>query len=88
MASFVAPEISKTLQFINDSLEDREWFAGQAISGADFQMSFPLEAGVANGTINDQYPNIMRYVKQIQARPGYLKALEKGGDYDYGPRNP
>ncbi|MFT6028476.1 MAG: hypothetical protein ACI8O8_000200, partial [Oleiphilaceae bacterium] len=33
-----------------------------------------------------KYPNIHAYVKCFQERDAYLKALEKGGDYDYGPK--
>jgi len=86
MKTFVGPEIVSALRYIDAYLEDRDWFAGNQLSGADMQMSFPLEAGVARGLIHqDNYPNIFRYVQQYQTRPAYVKALEKGGDYDYGP---
>lgn len=86
MKSFVSPEIVSALRYIDSYLSDREWFAGSHLSGADVQMSFPLEASVARGMVHEgNYPNIYRFVKKYQARPAYLAALEKGGDYDYGP---
>lgn len=86
MKTFVGPEIVSALRFTDAYLEGRDWFAGNRLSGADIQMSFPLEAAVARGMVHQEnYPNIYRYVKQFQQRPTYLRALEKGGDYDYGP---
>ncbi len=85
MATFIKPEIKKTLDYIEVYLANREWLAGGRISGADVQMSFPLEASLARGLIGDQYPNIRKYVERFQIRTAYLKALEAGGDYDYGP---
>lgn len=86
LSTFVNPEISLNMGFVEQYLGQHTWFAGDKLSGADFQMSFPLEASVAAGAINQKYPNILAYVKRFQARPGYLNALEKGGDYDYGPQ--
>lgn len=87
MTTFIGPEIKSLLTFIDTYLSTRTWFAGEALSGADIQMSFPLEACVAGGIIDaSQYPNCYAYVKRIQALPAYLAALEKGGDYDYGPQ--
>lgn len=86
LKTFVMPEVRNMLAYINDWLEKREWFAGNALSGADFQMSFPLEASVARGLVDDRYPHIRRYVNMFQDRPAYLRALSKGGDYDYGPQ--
>ena len=86
--TFIGPEIVSVLGFIDNHLAEREWFAGDKLSGADIQMSFPLEASVARDLINaNSYPNIYAYVKRLQALPAYLAALEKGGDYDYGPRS-
>lgn len=88
MKVFVGPEIVSALRYIDAYLQDRKWFAGSQLSGADIQMSFPLEAAVARGTVHeDNYPNIYRFVKKYQARPAYLAALKKGGDYDYGPKS-
>lgn len=87
MEEFVQPEIDTFLAFIESSLEGKEWFAAGKLSGADFQMSFPLEALVAKNKVTEaDYPNIVAFVKRCQARPAYLTALSKGGHYDYGPK--
>ncbi len=83
MQSFIAPNLKNQLAYIEQHLASNTWFCGEQLTGADFQMSFPLEASVARGLINEQYPHILRYVKAFQARPAYQAGLAKGGDYDY-----
>ncbi len=80
--AFIGPQIKTHLSFVEDYLKQHEWFAGDQLTGADIQMSFPLEASFARGG-GAQYPNIAAYVKRIHARPAYQRALAKGGPYDY-----
>ena len=56
---------------------------GDQLSGADIQMSYPLEASVARGLIDDHYPAIQSYVERIHQQLAYQAALLKGGKYDY-----
>jgi glutathione S-transferase len=84
MAGFVTPNIRNHFVYVEDHLSQQAYFTGDAITGADIQMSFPLEASVARGIITEQsHPHIHRYVRAFQARPAYQAALEKGGAYDY-----
>ncbi|WP_299080216.1 glutathione S-transferase [uncultured Paraglaciecola sp.] len=82
MASYYGPIIAKNMDYIESHLSHNKWFAGDELSGADIQMSFPLEAAVARGT-TQEFPNITKFVETIHARPAYQAALEKGGKYDY-----
>lgn len=82
MSSYVQPNIDTNLQFVNEHLINNEWFCGDEMTGADFQMSFPLEAVAARGSASN-YPDIEAYVKKFHSRPAYQTALEKGGTYDY-----
>ena len=61
-----------------------EWFAGNEFSGADIQMSFPLEAAAARGGLEDGHPRCVAFLERIHARPAYARALEKGGPYQVG----
>jgi glutathione S-transferase len=83
MAGYVGPNITANLALVESHLTDNEWFAGEKLSGADIQMSFPLEAWAARKTVSQDYPNTIAYVKRFQARAGYQKALKSGGTYDY-----
>lgn len=83
MKAFVSPNIQNNLAFIDKSLADRQWFAGDRPSGADIQMSFPLEAAVSRGLVPESQQNIRAYVKRIQSRPAYQRALKAGPEYAY-----
>lgn len=83
MAQFVQPNISTHFDYLERYLDGREWFVGDTLTGADIQMSFPLEASVARGVAGEKYPNINAFVQRVQERPAYQKALEAGGPYDY-----
>ncbi|MFT4808195.1 MAG: glutathione S-transferase [Paraglaciecola sp.] len=82
MAAYYGPIIAKNMDYIESHLTHNAWFAGEELSGADIQMSFPLEAAVARGNTKS-FPKINKFVKNVHARPAYQAALEKGGKYDY-----
>ena len=81
--AFVGPNLTNNLAFVEGQLAGKDWLLGDKPSGADVQMSFPLEASLARGLVTDKHPNIRAYVKRIHARPAYQRALEKGGEYQY-----
>lgn len=81
-SSFVDPQIALHLSYVDEALRPTGWFAGDAFSAADIQMSFPLEAASARGGMNERFPAIAAYLARIHARPAYQRALERGGRYD------
>ncbi len=83
--AFINQQIKTHFSYVDQHLAEHEWFVGSEISAADIQMSFPLEAALSRGTIDDSYPAIVAYVQRLQARAAYRKALQRGGDYAYGP---
>ena len=83
--TFTDPQVQTHFEFVDEHLAEHEWFVGESISAADIQMSFPLEAAVARGTIGEDCPNVIEFVQRFQSRPAYQRALEAGGEYDYGP---
>jgi len=85
--AFINDQISTHFRHVERHLKENEWFVGQRISAADIQMSFPLEAAVARGTVGEKHPHVLAYVERFQSRGAYLRALKAGGDYDYGPAN-
>ena len=83
LTEYVNPNINRLLDFIEASLKGKNWFLGNQLSGADIQMSFPLETSLARGLVNEHYTCIQSYVERIHEQPGYQAALKKGGKYDY-----
>lgn len=81
--NFVGPRLEQHLGFIEEELGKNTWFAGEEVTGADVQMSFPLEAAVARGGLGDGYPRIRAFVARVHERPAYRRALERGGPYSY-----
>lgn len=83
LSSFVNPNIARHMTFIDQHLKGREWFAGEQLSGADIQMSFPLEAILSRDSSLRKHKNIVSFVERVQTRDAYKRALETGGPYDY-----
>ena len=82
LRSFVLPNIKRNLDFMESELRKAEWFAGNAFSAADIQMSFPLEAARMRGGLNESRPKLMDWLERIHARPAYRRAIERGGKYE------
>jgi glutathione S-transferase len=80
-AGFITPNIKTHLDFMEGELGKGEWFAGNEFTGADIQMSFPVEAARARGGLDASRPKLMAYLERIHARPAYQRALERGGPY-------
>jgi len=82
--SFVKPQLALHLDFMESELGRSEWFAGDAFTAADIQMSFPLEAAGAAGLLGEARPRLQAFLERITARPAYQRALKKGGPYELG----
>ncbi|AEE21303.1 MULTISPECIES: glutathione S-transferase family protein [Paraglaciecola] len=82
MDGYYGLNLVANLKYVEQYLAENEWFAGDTLTGADIQMSFPLEA-MASRNVPGQYPNIAAYVKRIHERPAYQQGLSRGGQYDY-----
>lgn len=78
--TFLDPNLETHLAFIERSLTATGYFAGAALTGADVQMSFPLEAAASRvGT--QKYVKISNFLRNIHARPAYQRAIARGGPY-------
>ena len=84
MDSFISPNLERNFDYLEGELGRSTWFAGTEFTAADIQMSFPLEAAAARGGLEVGHPKAMAFVERIQARPAYVRALEKGGPYTIG----
>jgi glutathione S-transferase len=84
LRTLVNPQLGQHMTFWESELSKSEWFAGDAMTAADIQMSFPLEAAAARGGLEQGHPKAMAFLERIHARPAYERALEKGGPYTVG----
>ena len=84
LTAFVNPQLKLHMDFWEGELSKSEWFAGDAFTAADIQMSFPLEAAAARGGLEHGHPKAMAFLDRIHARPAYRRALERGGPYAVG----
>jgi glutathione S-transferase len=84
MKTFIAPNLQRQLDYMEAELQQRPWFAGDAFSAADVQMSFPLEAAAARGGLDGRYPALSAWLATIHERPAYQRALAAGGPYSVG----
>jgi glutathione S-transferase len=82
MNGFVSPQIKLHLDYVEGELGKSAWFAGDAFSAADVQMSFPLEAAASRGGLDASRPKLMAFLERIHARPAYQRALVQGGPYE------
>ena len=81
-SGFVDPQIALHLNYLEGELARSAWFAGDAFTAADIQMSCPLEAAAARGGLDATRPKLWSFLERIHARPAYQRALDKGGRYE------
>jgi glutathione S-transferase len=80
-SGFIGPQIKTHFDFVESELGKSEWLAGNELTAADVQMSFPLEAAVARADAGNGRPRIRAFVEKIKARDAYKRAAEKGGGF-------
>ena len=78
---FIEPQLKQHLDYLESEMGKSDWFAGNAFSGADIQLSFVLEAAAARAGLDASRPRLMGFLQRIHARPAYQRALERGGKF-------
>jgi len=74
----IQSEIQNHLGWLDGELADREFFVGNALTGADIQLSFVAQLGV-QFCGREAFPNLTRFADRIEARPAYQRAIAKAG---------
>jgi glutathione S-transferase len=80
---FIDPQLKLHLDYMENELGKHAWFVDDTFGAADIQMSFPVEAAAARGSLLTDRPRLTDWLVRIHARPAYRRALERGGPYDY-----
>ena len=75
-------ELANHLGYVEGGLQGRQFFVGDALTGADIQMSFVGEMAKAFGKL-EAYPNLKAWLERMHARPAFKRSVEKGGAYRF-----
>ena len=79
LTGYIDPQIDLHFDFLEGELASRPWFAGDAFSAADIQMSYPLDAAAKLAQLEAKRPKLWEFLQRIRARPAYIRAAAKGG---------
>jgi glutathione S-transferase len=77
--ALITPQFATHFAFLESELAGRDWFAGDTLTAADVQMSFPLDAASARAGLGGRFPKLQGFLDRIHARPAYKRAIERGG---------
>ena len=75
--------LDRHLDYCDQELSGRPFFAGEELTGADIMMSFPLEAAAKRAGLNASRRHVWAWLQRVHERPTYQRALRAGGPYDY-----
>ena len=73
--------IGDELDLVEAELGRSTHLAGDEFTAADVQMMFPLEFCAFARLTAERHPRLRDYFARMQARPGYRRAIERGGAY-------
>jgi glutathione S-transferase len=76
-ASYTRPALDLHLGFVEKTLSERPYFAGENFSIADIQMFYGVEAALSRGS--SERPNMVAWRDRVTSRPAYQRAEAKGG---------
>jgi len=75
--SYTHPALDLHLGFVEKTLSERPYFAGEAFSIADIQMFYAVEAALSRAP--GEHPNMLAWRDRVAIRPAYQRAEAKGG---------
>ena len=79
--AYLNRQLETHARFLESWLKDHRWFAGDNLSMADVQMSFPVFALLERGGIAD-LPHLQRWMKNVEMRPAWQRAIQQGGPFE------
>ncbi|WP_444999179.1 glutathione S-transferase [Halomonas mongoliensis] len=78
---YLGPEIRRLRDFWEQSLEaSGPWFAGEAFSAADIQMSFAVLAMAGRGGLEER-PRLQAFLEACRERPAYARTVARIGEF-------
>ena len=79
---YLDPNLERHLGFCDKTLQESAWFCGDAMTAADCQMSFAIEAAEVRTDLRSEFPHLADFLDRVRARPAYKAALDRGGHYE------
>ncbi|MEJ5072765.1 glutathione S-transferase [Enterobacter ludwigii] len=79
---YLNKQLATHAAFIEAHLAQNTWFAGEQLSMADIQMSYPAMALLARGE-QGTMPNLTAWTKRVENRPAWQRAIQQGGPLDF-----
>jgi len=74
-----APRLAEDLDLMEAELGRSTWFAGDAFSAADIQMSYPIEASLRRAGLDHRRSKLMACLERIRERSAPRRAIARGG---------
>lgn len=78
LAAMAKDGMAKIYDFVEGTLAERAFFAGDRFTAADVMMGWVVEVVEQRGEI-EPYPAMRRYLEKIRARPAWQRAKARGG---------
>jgi glutathione S-transferase len=75
--AYIAKELELNLSYIETTLSEQNYFAGDEFSAADIMMTIMLEIAQQIGLLEGKNHTLL-YLDLVQSRSAYLRAAEKG----------
>ena len=75
---FLNHALEMQMNEVEVQLVNRRWIAGSVFTVADIILWFPLRACIETSLKFQTYPNIQRYLQDLESRPAFQIALKKG----------
>jgi glutathione S-transferase len=76
-SNYSGPAVARHFGFVEHTLSERPYFAGDEFSAADIQMFYPVEAALRRG--GGDWPHLRRWRERVTERDAYRRAERKGG---------
>lgn len=75
------PRIKRHFDYMESTLREHTWLAGDLLTAADIVMGYCLEVAQVRIGIPEDCEAIAAYIQRMKERPAYKRALEKNGPF-------
>lgn len=75
--NYSGPAVARHFGFVERTLSQRQYFAGDELSAADIQMFYPVEAALRRA--GGSWPHLRAWRERVTQRDAYRRAEAKGG---------